>query len=72
MGTRKTPVHDSTATTYVETGGDTLYRGDVEFVMDARKQEKIVPKAAPRAAESFGFKTMNEGGRPAGKVYGKL
>ena len=67
----KKPIYESTSTTYVETN-ERFARGDIEFVMDARKQERIVPKAAPRAAESFGFKTMNEGGCPAGKVYGKL
>ncbi len=67
----KKPIYESTSTTYVETN-ERFARGDIEFVMDARKQERIVPKAAPRAAESFGFKTMNEGGRPAGKVHGKL
>jgi hypothetical protein len=67
----KRPVRDSLTTTFVETG-ERMAKGDIEFVMDARTQDKIVPKAAPRGSESFGFKTMNAGGKPAGKVYGKL
>jgi hypothetical protein len=63
-------IRKTAITTYVESGNTS--RAPYEFVMDARTQDKIVPKAAPRGSESFGFKTMNEGGKPAGKVYGKL
>lgn len=65
---KPTIIQDSQNMTYKEIAPATEPFGFTEFVFDHRTQQRIVPKAAARAGNYFGDRTMNSGGRAAGYI----